>query len=106
LYRYNPLLKAEGKNPFVLDSPKGALEVRYAALEKLFPEEAARLHTQLEKEFAERYVYLKQRAEQELPTIEVTEGAAAGSGDSDVCVLSSTAEHGGDDACDDGRAGK
>jgi hypothetical protein len=40
------------------------------------------------------------------PAIEVTEGAAAGSGDSDVCVLSSTAEHGGDDACDDGRAGK
>jgi pyruvate-ferredoxin/flavodoxin oxidoreductase len=114
LYRYNPELRKEGKNPFVLDSkePKSSLkdflggEVRYAALEKLFPEEAARLHTQLEKEFAERYVYLKQRAEQELPTIEVTEGAAAGSGDSDVCVLSSTAEHGGDDACDDGRAGK
>jgi pyruvate-ferredoxin/flavodoxin oxidoreductase len=114
LYRYNPLLKLEGKNPFVLDSkePKGNLkeflggEVRYAALEKLFPEEAAKLHTQLEKECAERYVLLKQKAEQELPVIETTEGAAVGDGDSDVCTLSSTAEHGGDEPCDDGRAGK
>ncbi|MEJ2157246.1 MAG: hypothetical protein P8X96_18095, partial [Desulfobacteraceae bacterium] len=63
------------------------------------------LHTQLEKEFAERYHLLKQKAEQELPTIIATEGAAAGGDDSDVCVLSSTAEHGGDEACDDGRAG-
>jgi pyruvate-ferredoxin/flavodoxin oxidoreductase len=114
LYRYNPLLKDEGKNPFVLDSkdPKTSIkeflggEVRYAALDKIFPEEAARLHTQLEKEFAERYLMLKQKAEQELPTIITTEGAAAGDADSDVCVLSSTAEHGGDEACDDGRAGK
>ena len=114
LYRYNPELKDEGKNPFVLDSkePKASLkeflggEVRYAALEKLFPEEAARLHTQLEKEFAERYVLLKQKAEQELPSIVTTDGAASSEGDSEVCVLSSTAEHGGDDACDDGRAGK
>jgi pyruvate-ferredoxin/flavodoxin oxidoreductase len=114
LYRFNPQLKEEGKNPFVLDSkePKSSLkdflggEVRYAALEKLFPEEAARLHTQLEKEFAERYVSLKQKAEQALPLIKTTEGAAAGAGDTDVCTLSSTAEHGGDEACDDGRAGK
>ncbi len=115
LYRYNPELKNEGKNPFVLDSkePKGSLkeflggEVRYAALQKLFPEEAARLHTQLEKEFAERYVMLKQKAEQELPVVETTEGAAIGTGgDSDTCTLSSTAEHGGDEACDDGRAGE
>ena len=114
LYRFNPEMKDEGKNPFVLDSkePKSSLkgflggEVRYAALEKLFPEEAARLHTQLEKEFAERYVMLKQKAEQPLPMIITTEGAAVGSTDSDVCTLSSTAEHGGDDACDDGRAGK
>ena len=53
LYRFNPMLKREGKNPFILDSkePKGNLkeflggEVRYAALEKIFPDEAARLHT-------------------------------------------------------------
>jgi pyruvate-ferredoxin/flavodoxin oxidoreductase len=114
LYRFNPDLKKEGKNPFVLDSkaPSSSLkdflggEVRYAALEKLFPQEASRLHTQLEKEFAERYMMLKQKSEQELPTIVTTKGAATGTGDSDVCTLSSTAEHGGDDACDDGRAGK
>ncbi len=114
LYRYNPLLKKDGKNPFVLDSkePKGSLkeflggEVRYAALEKLFPEEAARLHTQLEKEFVERYLMLKQKSEQELPAVQTTDGAAKGGADSDVCTLSSTAEHGGDEACDDGRAGK
>jgi pyruvate-ferredoxin/flavodoxin oxidoreductase len=114
LYRFNPTLKNEGKNPFMLDSkePKANLkeflggEVRYAALEKIFPEEAAKLHTQLEKEFAERYLLLKQKAEQEPPMVDTTDGAAAGGTDSDVCVLSSTAEHGGDDACDDGRAGK
>ncbi|MBI9087518.1 MAG: pyruvate:ferredoxin (flavodoxin) oxidoreductase, partial [Desulfobacterales bacterium] len=70
LYRFNPALTAEGKNPFVLDAkdPDGSLreflrgEVRYAALEKTFPEEAARLHGQLEKEFAERYLRMKQMA--------------------------------------------
>jgi pyruvate-ferredoxin/flavodoxin oxidoreductase len=115
LYRFNPQLKDEGKNPFLLDSkePKASLkeflggEVRYSALENIFPEEAERLHTQLEKEFAERYVLLKQKAEQEPPVVETTAGAApVAEGDSDSCTLSSTAEHGGADACDDGRAGK
>ncbi len=114
LYRYNPLLKNEGKNPFVLDSkePKTSIkeflggEVRYAALEKIFPEEAAKLHTRLEKEFAERYQLLKQKSEMELPAVTTTEGAAPAGADTDVCTLSSTAEHGGDEACDDGRAGK
>jgi pyruvate-ferredoxin/flavodoxin oxidoreductase len=113
LYRYNPLLKAEGKNPFILDSkaPKGNLkeflrgEVRYASLGKVFPEEAERLQTQLEKEFAERYLLLKQKSEQTLPTVQTTSGAAADDTDSDVCTLTSTAEHGGDEPCDDGRAG-
>ncbi len=50
LYRYNPLLEEEGKNPFVLDSkePKWdqfqnflKSEVRYTSLQKAFPEEAA-----------------------------------------------------------------
>ncbi|MEN8690378.1 MAG: pyruvate:ferredoxin (flavodoxin) oxidoreductase, partial [Desulfobacterales bacterium] len=51
LYRYNPQLKAEGKNPFTLDSkePDGSLdtflagEVRYASLKRVFPDEAERL---------------------------------------------------------------
>ncbi len=52
LYRYNPMLEAEGKNPFQLDSKepdwdkfqdflKG--EVRYTALMKSFPEQAEEL---------------------------------------------------------------
>ncbi len=119
LYRYNPLLKAAGQNPFVLDSkePDGSLgqflagEVRYAALEKLFPEEATRLHSQLENEFAERYVLLKQKADQELVTVDTAAVAAVADEREDpaaldTCTLSSTAEHGGDEVCDDGRAGK
>jgi len=50
LYRYNPLLEDDGKNPFLLDSKEpqwdqfqGHLmsEVRYTSLQKAFPEEAA-----------------------------------------------------------------
>jgi pyruvate-ferredoxin/flavodoxin oxidoreductase len=67
LYRYNPMLKEEGKNPFVLESkaPDGNLkeflsgEVRYASLWNIFPEEAKKLHSRLEKEFSERYEALK-----------------------------------------------
>lgn len=118
LYRYNPTLKAEGKNPFILDSkePDGNLkeflagEVRYASLQQLFPDEATRLHAQLEKEFTERYQHMKQLAEQEL--VSVKPSAKNADVDTDtpeqepVCTLSATAEHGGDEACDDGRAGK
>ena len=70
LYRFNPQLKDEGKNPFTLDSkdPDGTFqeflagEVRYAALQKTFPEEAKRLTKQLEKEYSERYQHLKEMA--------------------------------------------
>ena len=52
LYRYNPLLEEEGKNPFTLDSkepkwenfqPFLGREARYTALQKIFPKEAAEL---------------------------------------------------------------
>jgi len=52
LYRYNPLLEEEGKNPFVLDSKEPQWdqfqnflksEVRYTSLQKAFPAEAAHL---------------------------------------------------------------
>jgi len=70
LYRFNPELKDEGKNPFILDSkdPDGTFqefiagEVRYASLKKLFPEDAEILHERLEKEFMDRYELLKQKA--------------------------------------------
>ncbi len=117
LYRYNPLLKDEGKNPFILDSkePDGSLqeflagEVRYAALQMLFPDEAKTLHTRLEAEFAERYAGLKRMAEMEYEAPVVSGELAATDSDSDTCTLAGTAEHSGrdgaNDACDDGRAG-
>jgi len=72
LYRYNPTLKDEGKNPFVLDSkaPDGTLqqflegEARYASLQKTFPEESKKLTKQLENEYTQRYEALKELAEE------------------------------------------
>ena len=51
LYRYNPLLKEEGKNPFILDSKEPTQsfrdyllgETRYAALTRTFPDIAEEL---------------------------------------------------------------
>jgi pyruvate-ferredoxin/flavodoxin oxidoreductase len=71
LYRYNPLLRAEGKNPLSLDckQPDGHLqeflsgEVRYASLEKSFPEESKKLRAIIEEEYNERYEHLKKLAE-------------------------------------------
>ncbi len=71
LYRYDPRLAAEGKNPFQLDyqEPNGTIhdflmgEVRYAALTKTFPEEAKKLHKQLEDSTATRYKNYKAMAE-------------------------------------------
>ncbi len=62
LYRYNPLLAQEGKNPFVLDSkdPKEELrtfmmnEVRFRALTKEFPERADQLFEKAETVARER----------------------------------------------------
>ena len=118
LYRYNPQLVAEGKNPFTLDSkaPDGTLkeflsgEVRYASLHKLFPDEAERLHTQLAKELVLRYDRLKRMADEAPPQPQVETVSPDADADSNVCVLSSTAEHGradeADEPCDDGRGGK
>lgn len=64
LYRYNPLLEAEGKNPFILDSkePKWeefqnflASEVRYTSLKKGFPKEAEELFKAAEENAKWRY---------------------------------------------------
>ena len=71
LYRYNPLLREEGKNPFVLDSkePKDSFqdflnsEVRYASLKHSFPEEASVLFKQAEQDARERYEIYKKMAE-------------------------------------------
>ncbi|MDR0827658.1 MAG: pyruvate:ferredoxin (flavodoxin) oxidoreductase [Desulfovibrio sp.] len=71
LYRFNPDLVAEGKNPLQLDSkiPDGSLqsflsgENRYAQLERLDPAESKRLRSLIEKEYTERYFKLKQLSE-------------------------------------------
>ncbi len=72
LYRYNPELKDEGKNPFTLDSkePKESFrdfllsEVRYNSLLKTFPEVAETLFEEAEKEANERYQGYKRLADQ------------------------------------------
>ncbi|WP_373898269.1 pyruvate:ferredoxin (flavodoxin) oxidoreductase [Haloimpatiens sp. FM7315] len=67
LYRYNPVLLEDGKNPFSLDSkePTGDFkafllgEVRYASLQKVFPEEANSLYELNEKQAKERIATYK-----------------------------------------------
>ncbi|MCF8228248.1 MAG: pyruvate:ferredoxin (flavodoxin) oxidoreductase [Bacteroidales bacterium] len=64
LYRYNPLLEAEGKNPFTLDSKEPDWtkfqnflnsEIRYTSLKKAFPAEAERLDALAEDNAKWRY---------------------------------------------------
>ncbi len=71
LYRYNPTLKAEGKNPFVLDSKapntdeyKNFLmgEVRYNALARQNPERAEKLFDAAVENAKDRYDYLTRLA--------------------------------------------
>ena len=62
LYRYNPVLKAESKNPFSLDSKAPTAdfrefllgEVRYSSLLKAFPETAEALFAKTEADAKER----------------------------------------------------
>ncbi|MBN1116490.1 MAG: pyruvate:ferredoxin (flavodoxin) oxidoreductase [Bacteroidales bacterium] len=72
LYRYNPTLELEGKNPFQLDSKEPDYskfqdflksEVRYTSLVKSFPAEAAKLFTVAEENAKWRYESYKRRAE-------------------------------------------
>ncbi len=71
LYRYNPLLEKEGKNPFELDSkvPEWSKfqdflnsEVRYTSLKKAFPKEAAELFAAAEENAKWRYNSYKRLA--------------------------------------------
>lgn len=71
LYRYNPLLEEQGKNPFILDSkaPKGDFreflmsEVRYTSLMKSNPEAAEALFEKAERDARRRYQVYKSLAE-------------------------------------------
>lgn len=74
LWRYNPALEEEGKNPFSLDSKapdwdkfedflKG--EVRYASLLKAFPNEAAELFAAAKDNARWRYNNYRRLAQQQ-----------------------------------------
>ncbi|MCD6585151.1 MAG: pyruvate:ferredoxin (flavodoxin) oxidoreductase [Desulfobacteraceae bacterium] len=71
LYRYNPLLEDEGKNPFIFESkePDGTIqkflggENRFASLEKTFPGESKKLRARIEEELKKKYVTYKNMAD-------------------------------------------
>ena len=71
MYRFNPILKEEGKNPFVLDSKEPTAdfqeflmsENRYASLTRSFPDRAKELFVKTEKDAKERYEGYRKLAE-------------------------------------------
>ncbi|MCL2415383.1 MAG: pyruvate:ferredoxin (flavodoxin) oxidoreductase [Defluviitaleaceae bacterium] len=73
MYRYNPNLEAQGKNPFTLDSKPPQLdkfiehlssETRYRALKNFFPEVADKLFAEAQSDAARRYDTYRRMAEQ------------------------------------------
>jgi len=73
LYRYNPLVAEEGKNPFTLDSKEPtesfqdfiAGEVRYSSLKIQFPEQADELFKAAEEDAGKRLASYKRLAAQQ-----------------------------------------
>jgi len=71
LYRYNPVLKEQGKNPFIMDSkkPEGDFkeflesEIRYSSLKNIFPEIADSMFNAARDHAAERYETYRRMAE-------------------------------------------
>jgi len=78
LFRYNPELKKQGQNPFILDSkaPDGSLldflsgENRYDLLSRTNPELSEKYRNQMQKEVYERYEILRRMAEEEPVNVE------------------------------------
>ncbi len=73
LYRYDPRLEAEGKNPFTLDSKEPdyskfreylTSQVRYSRLIRQFPERAEELFKKAEDDVRRRYETYKRKAEE------------------------------------------
>jgi pyruvate-ferredoxin/flavodoxin oxidoreductase len=102
LYRFNPELADEGKNPFILESkaPDGSLqefmsgENRYAMLERFHPELSKAFRAQIEKDYADRYNIYTHLAGADYSKPEEFEGEVCGAG----------AENpGSGEPCDDGR---
>ena len=73
LYRYNPLLEEQGKNPFSLDSKEPTEsfrefimgQVRYSAILKQYPEQAEELFQMAEKQAQDRLMGYKRLAAME-----------------------------------------
>lgn len=73
LWRYDPRLSEEGKNPFQLDSKEPtadfreflAGEVRYSSLQRNFPEEAEELYAAAEKIAQDRFKTYRRLADQD-----------------------------------------
>ena len=71
LYRHNPMLELEGKNPFTLDSKEPTAsfkdfllgEVRYSSLVKTFPQRAEELLSAAEGDAKRRYMSYKRLSE-------------------------------------------
>ncbi|MDW7650571.1 MAG: pyruvate:ferredoxin (flavodoxin) oxidoreductase [Bacillota bacterium] len=74
LFRFNPSLRQEGKNPFILDSKQPSAdfkkfihgEIRYSQLMNVFPDLAPEMFELAEQHAQERYRKYKQLAEQEI----------------------------------------
>jgi pyruvate-ferredoxin/flavodoxin oxidoreductase len=71
LYRYNPMLKKEGKNPFTLDSKEPQVPVkdflagekRYSSLKQIFPDRVEGYWTEFADVVRKRYELYKKLAE-------------------------------------------
>jgi len=121
LFRYDPRLAAQGKNPLQLDSkaPDGTIEEfllsqnRFAALDRAFPEEAKRLRQQVSHEVDLRYKELERMAATNIfeaftPVDGEAEGSVSVANNTEFCTRDDTAymarpESG--EACDQSRAG-
>ena len=115
LFRFDPRLTGECKNPFQLDSkaPDGTLqeflagENRYAALEKLFPEESTKLRKQIEEDVLERWNVLENMSKVNMLVCNLPEPKESLGGENpEVCETAPTGEMARPDsgeACDDGR---
>ncbi len=72
LYRHNPTLKAEGKNPFTLDSKEPKIEVksflegekRYTTLKQTFPDKVEGYWDHVDQFVKERYLKYKKMSEE------------------------------------------
>jgi pyruvate-ferredoxin/flavodoxin oxidoreductase len=70
LYRFDPRLKKEGKNPFILDSKEPTAnfkeflmgEVRYSSLTRTFPDAAKKLFEKAEEDMKDRFETYKKLA--------------------------------------------